>query len=312
MSKWRMISVWVVLAAALSVVAGGVLGQDAAARPTAAKAYAASGVTVELYSDGVQQGRAGLVRVSGPALGEGALDVFERTVPLFAVPSDPTARYGMVAVDMDQTQRTYDMTVTVESNGQPVALLVPLTVRSGEFIRQDVILPENLLGLIAPEVESNEMMLLAALSEPMDRPPLWGGEGFQFPVQTELTSPFGAVRLFNETFETRHTGWDFRGGMGDIMRAAADGIVVYADRMDIRGGYVMIDHGYGVYSGYAHMSVMHAVPGQRVQKGQILGLAGNTGRSSDPHLHFEMRVHGEWIDPVDFITMWTPSTLGPR
>lgn len=281
--------------------------QPDAPRPTAAKAFAANDVTVELYSDGIKQGRVGVVRVLADNLTVGNLTIFDTTVPLFTVPDEADALYGFVAVDMDQPVRTYELTVSVTANNQNRALIVPLDVRSGGFIRQDVTLREDLLMLIDPVVEEIELTNLAEWTAPLDTPPQWLDAGFQMPVPTELTSPFGAVRLFNEQFETRHTGWDFRGGMGDLMRAASNGRVVYASDMDIRGGYVLIDHGYGVYSGYAHMSVIHVVEGQTVQKGQLLGLAGNTGRSSDPHLHFEMRVHGRWIDPVDFMGMWLPS-----
>ena len=86
----------------------------------------------------------------------------------------------------------------------------------------------------------------------------------------------------------------------------AGGRVVYAGNMDIRGGYVLLDHGHGVYSGYAHLSVIHVIEGQFVRQGQLVGLAGSTGRSSDPHLHVEMRLNEQWIDPVDFVNMWLP------
>jgi murein DD-endopeptidase MepM/ murein hydrolase activator NlpD len=157
-----------------------------------------------------------------------------------------------------------------------------------------------------PLVELDEFAILDGLMDDHTGIPFWAGAGFQYPAEGELTSPFGAVRVFNEQFETRHTGWDFNGGQGDLLVAMSNGRVVYSGELPIRGGYVLIDHGYGVYSGYAHLSVRYVVPGQFVRKGELVGLAGSTGRSSAPHLHVEMRINNKWIDPVDFIADWTP------
>ncbi len=277
-----------------------------AERPQAEQAFAANGVTVELYQNAVQQGHAGLMRVVSDGLVSADAEIFSETRQLFAVASDD-ALYGFIVPDLDQPIRTYDMTITVGlENGETRALLVPVDVRSGEFLQQEVTLRPDQLDLIDPSTERSELSLLSALADPITPARYWNADGFEMPFQGELTSPFGAVRLFNEDFETRHTGWDFQGDQGDIMRAMADGRVVYSGSLDIRGGYVMMDHGQSVYSGYAHLSVTHVEPGQFVRKGQVIGLAGSTGRSSAPHLHVEMRVHNRWVDPVDFVNMWLP------
>jgi len=83
--------------------------------------------------------------------------------------------------------------------------------------------------------------------------------------------------------------------------AIASGRVMLAELMDIRGNYVAIDHGWGVYSGYAHLSEMLVVPGQWVRKGDVIGLSGVNGRSAGAHLHWEMVVGGTWIDPEQFV-----------
>lgn len=280
-----------------------------AQRPTAEKTYAAEGVTVELYQPSIAQGRAGLVRVTAEGIAGAQADVFNQTVTFFSVADDDPAYYGFIVANTDQPIRTYDMTVTATlTSGERKALLVPVEVSSGGFRTQEVTLPPTpeLIELLDPQIEEAEFALLESLTAPITPAHYWGEGGFVLPVDGELTSPFGAVRTFNDEFETWHTGWDFNGGMGDIMRTMADGRVAYAGNMDIRGGYVLIDHGRGVYSGYAHLSVMHVAQGQFVRQGQVIGLAGNTGRSTDPHLHVEMRVNGRWIDPVDFINMWVP------
>jgi murein DD-endopeptidase MepM/ murein hydrolase activator NlpD len=70
--------------------------------------------------------------------------------------------------------------------------------------------------------------------------------------------------------------------------------------MDIHGNNVIIDHGWGIYSEYAHLSQRYVVPGQFVLQGDVIGLSGNTGRSTGPHIHWEIAVGGTWVSPVEF------------
>src|SRR5690606_323043 len=149
-----------------------------------------------------------------------------------------------------------------------------------------------------PDTERAELARLESIFATTTTERYWDETGFQMPILSRLTSPFGAFRTFNNTLNTRHTGWDIRSTLGTPILASAAGKVVYAGMMDIRGNYVVIDHGYGVYSGYAHMSQVHVTRGQTVAKGQVIGVVGNTGRTSGPHFHWEIAVNGEWVDAV--------------
>jgi murein DD-endopeptidase MepM/ murein hydrolase activator NlpD len=91
---------------------------------------------------------------------------------------------------------------------------------------------------------------------------------------------------------------DIAAGMGDPIYAADSGVVVYAGW--ISGGYgnmVMIDHGNGYQTLYAHLSAIRVSCGASVRQGQVIGLAGSTGRSTGPHLHFEVRYMGGFVNP---------------
>jgi hypothetical protein len=289
----------------ISILIGSVASAQDEPPPVPERAFQAGNISIELYFERLKQGRAGLVHIFGEGITDVEATFFDTTVPMFMVDAFD-GFYGFVAADMDLSPRTYELNLNVTQNGRLYALPVPIDVINGGFIQQDVIMPPDKLDLIAPGIEDNELNLITTLSMPVTPERMWGNLGFIPPVDGELTSPFGAVRTFNVDYNSRHTGWDFNGDMGSIMRSTAAGRVAFSGPTDIRGGYVLIDHGYGVYSGYAHLSVIHVVAGQRVGQGQIIGLAGNTGRSSDPHLHIEMLVNGLWVDPVDFINMWVP------
>jgi murein DD-endopeptidase MepM/ murein hydrolase activator NlpD len=85
--------------------------------------------------------------------------------------------------------------------------------------------------------------------------------------------------------------------------AAAGGRVAAAQSFAVRGNAVIIDHGYGVYSLYGHLSEIRVQPGQYVARGAVIGLAGSTGRSAGPHLHFEIVVNGDPVDSVQWLAL---------
>jgi murein DD-endopeptidase MepM/ murein hydrolase activator NlpD len=104
---------------------------------------------------------------------------------------------------------------------------------------------------------------------------------------------YGDVRM--------HTGIDFGAGYGTPIRAAGDGVVVSAGPLGGYGNATVIDHGNGLATLYAHQSDMAVVPGQRVSRGQVIGYVGSTGFSTGPHLHFEVRVRGTPVDPMQYL-----------
>ena len=120
-------------------------------------------------------------------------------------------------------------------------------------------------------------------------------------------SQFGNPRSYNgSAYNFFHTGLDFCGGVGTEIYAPADGTVVFAGPLTVRGNATMIDHGWGVYSGYMHQSEIKVSAGDKVEAGQLIGLVGNTGRVTGPHLHFEIWAGGVQIDPMDWLEQEFP------
>lgn len=98
-----------------------------------------------------------------------------------------------------------------------------------------------------------------------------------------------------------HSGLDFKGRIGAPIHAAADGKVTFVGTKSGYGKVVEISHGNGMMTRYAHMSAWRAKAGQQVAAGEVIGLIGNTGRSTGPHLHFEVRIHGRAVNPRPFL-----------
>lgn len=117
------------------------------------------------------------------------------------------------------------------------------------------------------------------------------------PVPGTVSSLFGMKRVFNGQPRGMHRGLDLRGGQGTPIRACADGVVALVDDLYFSGNAVYINHGDGVFSSYLHMSKPLVTLGERVHRGQVVGLVGATGRVTGPHLHLGLMVQGESVDP---------------
>ena len=98
-----------------------------------------------------------------------------------------------------------------------------------------------------------------------------------------------------------HKGVDLAGPVGTPIHATADGVVSTASWFSSYGLYVSLEHGGEIQTRYGHMSRLNVAAGQRVRKGDIIGFIGSTGRSTGPHLHYEVRVHGDAVNPVPYM-----------
>ena len=133
----------------------------------------------------------------------------------------------------------------------------------------------------------------------------------QYESTSYLTSKFGTRRTYFgigtdlEIFSF-HTGLDFGGGNGLPITAPAPGIVIFASPLDIRGNATIIDHGWGVYSGFWHQSEFKIRVGDIVDTGQIIGLVGDTGRVTGAHLHWEVWVNNVQVNPMDWLDLEFP------
>lgn len=146
---------------------------------------------------------------------------------------------------------------------------------------------------VSVQEEQSEVFLKTVTSIPLGLP-------HNGPISSEYgyrKNPFGGY------VGEYHPGIDVKGTIGDEVHVTADGIVM---RNDWYGGYgnaVMIDHGFGLTTLYGHLSKVNVVPGQIVKAGEVIGFLGSTGRSTGPHVHYEIRKNGEDIDPALFLTL---------
>lgn len=126
-------------------------------------------------------------------------------------------------------------------------------------------------------------------------------EAFSVPLNSYITSHYGNRRIFNKKKKSQHLGNDLRAKVGVPIPAANKGRVIYVGNLFFIGNVVILDHGLGIFTNYGHLSKINVHKGDIVNKGDIVGLAGKTGRVSGPHLHWGVKIQGHWVDGFSLV-----------
>ena len=149
---------------------------------------------------------------------------------------------------------------------------------------------------IAARIEREQALVAAARKRDDDRDDYEAN--FDWPVQGRISGVYGSQRIFNGTPKSPHSGLDVAAAKGTPVHAPAAGVVTLAEPdLYLTGGTVLLDHGHGLSSNFLHFSRIDVRVGDRVEKGQVLGLVGATGRATGPHMHWGMNWFGVRVDP---------------
>ncbi|WP_168119673.1 M23 family metallopeptidase [Paenibacillus sp. HB172176] len=148
---------------------------------------------------------------------------------------------------------------------------------------------------LKPQLQSTKEALLQYQHILSITPTIWPADS------RRITSEFGVRKDPITGRSAFHSGLDLGGTRGDPVYATADGVVVKSEREYPYGNNIIIDHGRGIETRYMHMNKLLAKVGEKVVKGQVIGELGNTGRSTGPHIHYEVIVNGTTVDPAPYI-----------
>jgi murein DD-endopeptidase MepM/ murein hydrolase activator NlpD len=159
----------------------------------------------------------------------------------------------------------------------------------------DEVAESEALAAASAEIAAKLRASSSSSAAPTPGVPTVAPSGLAWPVSGPITSPFGP------RWGRMHEGIDFGVGSGTPIHAAAAGVVVYCGDMSGYGNLIIIDHGGGLATAYAHQSSLAVGCNQQVTQGQVIGYVGSTGHSTGPHLHFEVRVNGTPVDPLGYL-----------
>ncbi len=242
------------------------------------------------------------VRTSHPA-GRLTGTAFDRVMH-FVADEDQTSWEGLMAIDVETAPGRYAATITAApaGGGRPANASYPLVVAGKTFDTRRLSVDPQFVNPPAEELpriqaETARLNRVFATLTP-DR--LWTGP-FIKPVAGPSTGRYGELSVFNGEPRSRHRGNDFRAATGTPVRAPASGRVALSADLYFSGGSVIIDHGHGLFSQLAHLSRRDVEEGAIVEAGQVVGLAGATGRVTGPHLHWSARLGPASIDPLSLL-----------
>jgi len=250
-------------------------------------------------------------RKLGPPVRDMRLAFQQRDYPVYPHPADPADKhFGLIPIPF----RTAPGLATLELSWANAAgdhrRTIPFRIVAGTYKTDE-------LKVDSSRVNPNKKNIERAQKEVRKIKRIYAGgsvdrvwqNNFQLPMSSDITSPFGNKRVFNGKLKSFHNGVDFRARTPSPVFAANSGIVKLAENLFYSGNAVVIDHGTGIFTIYAHLSRIDVTPGQHIEKGQRLGLTGATGRVSGPHLHWGVKVNGIAVNPMQL--METLSSLLP-
>ena len=200
---------------------------------------------------------------------------------------------------------TYDVEVRVRSDGSETAMTLPIVVTPGRFGFERIDLPPSRQVLFDPELLQNESRLVDSVANVQTSQRHWQLP-FDYPVHSSVSSYFGARRSYGGSYNSYHSGVDFRASTGVPVKTPVGGTVVMAEKLIVRGNAIIIDHGWGVLTGYWHLSQIDVEVGERVMEGQVIGRVGNTGLSTGSHLHWQVWVNGTPVNPLQWAAGFYP------
>ncbi len=199
---------------------------------------------------------------------------------------------------------TLEIQATTE-DGTRSQIIQRVRVADGGYYSETLLVPAE---TIDPDTNQEEFDWLYAQTTRTPTPEKYWQGVFSNPSYFPdcFTSRYGTRRLYKGagtelTYNGFHSGLDFCGGSGLPITAPAAGRVVFSTQLDIRGTATLIDHGWGIYTGYWHQSETYVQAGDWVERGQTIGRVGGSGRVTGAHLHWEVWVNGVQVDPMTWL-----------
>jgi len=223
--------------------------------------------------------------------------------PVYPHPVTPTDNhFGLIAIPFRTAPGPAKLVLSWTNAAGDHSRTIPFRIVAGKYKTDELKVASSRVNPNKKNVEraQKEALKIKRVYDEGSITRLWDGD-FQLPMTSDITSPFGNKRVFNGQLKSFHNGVDFRARSATPVFAANSGVVKLAENLFYSGNAVVIDHGTGIFTIYAHLSRIDVTAGRHIEKGQRLGLTGATGRVSGPHLHWGVKVRGVAVNPMQLI-----------
>lgn len=229
----------------------------------------------------------------------------KRAYRIFDHPTKSNKKYALLPVSYYQEPSTKKVEVVFSKGSEILSKTLFFKIEDGKYTKETIEVQKSKVNPKSEAVKKRtakeyaEAMKIYATTTVKN----YVSSEYIVPMDSKITSSFGKARVYNSTLNGYHSGTDFRAKIGTPIVASNAGKVVLAQDRFYSGNSVIIDHGQGIYTCYYHLSEFKVKKGDIVDKSQVLGLSGDTGRITGPHLHFSARVGGLQIDPLQLIAL---------
>jgi murein DD-endopeptidase MepM/ murein hydrolase activator NlpD len=210
--------------------------------------------------------------------------------------------HGFIAADLRQKPGSYGLLVKNPSSDKETRL--EIQVEKKRYGVRRLTVPKEMVDLDAPTLKrvKKEAKTMSALWQVPASEAVWQGS-FLRPLDGEVVGPFGRNSIINDQPRSPHSGVDLRAERGTPVRAINHGTVVLTADHFFPGRSVVINHGGGILSMYFHLEKILVQKDQFIEKGQVVGLVGATGRATGPHLHLGIRINGARVNPLGLMSL---------
>lgn len=215
------------------------------------------------------------------------------------VTADHENWYAVVGIPLGMKPGTYELSVKMGGETKTASFVV----KTKKYPEQHITLKDKSKVELSPADEARALREIAEVNALKHH---WRDAeetdlAFMLPAQGNLASRFGLRRFFNGEARLPHAGLDLAVSSGTPVKSSASGRVLATGDYFFNGKTVFVDHGNGLITMYCHLEQIDVQPGETVNKGQPLGLSGQTGRATGPHLHWSVVLNGVMVDPELFI-----------
>jgi len=231
-----------------------------------------------------------------------AIRFLEKDIPFY--PFGPNEYWFLLGVGLKNKPGNHPLVIKIKKANNILITKIDIDIAYRSFPEQFLHLPKNMVdlrGSTLRRVLQDERVIERVVSR-VHKNILWTPP-FIWPVRGKIISKFGLKRILNGEPRSQHRGLDLQAPYGTPIRATNSGKIALVRNCYLSGLTVIIDHGGGLYSLYAHLSRVYVFPGQHVEKGQIIGRSGQSGRATGPHLHWGISYLGVRVDPKELMSI---------
>lgn len=270
---------------------------------------------VTKFTSDVANGKTAFIEFAkDPNVDYKSISVGKKEFPIICITGEKQRYFALLPVGYYEKAAAKEIVVHYKQRQHAKKMILHLDVVQGKYASEEIKVDSSKVNPKGKEVqkrisrEYHEAMKIYNTVTPK----LYIKKPFIFPLESKITSDFGKARVYNGSLKGYHSGTDFRAKVGTPIRASNDGRVVLVKNRFYSGGTVVIDHGEGIYTCYFHMSAFRVKKGDMLKRGDIIGLSGQSGRVTGPHLHFSARISGVQVDPLQLIALLNDNILKGR